>query len=71
MVLVKLIVQGFQDIEPSLLTKDKKTHHYQSGLLYSIKPTGDIELDALKNYLRVNLVLSYIIHFYLGKLKIY
>lgn len=47
----------FQDIEPNLLTKDKKSHYYQSGLLYSIKPTGDIELDALKNYLRVNVVL--------------
>jgi hypothetical protein len=36
---------------PAPLTKLKKKHH-QSGLLYS----GDIELDALRNYLRVNVL---------------
>lgn len=37
-----------------MLTKQKKKHH-QSGLLYSMKNSGgDIELDALRNYLRVN-----------------
>ncbi|CRK88289.1 CLUMA_CG002068, isoform A [Clunio marinus] len=40
-----------EDIEPSLLTKQKKRHH-QSGLLYSLKNTGDVELDALRNYLK-------------------
>lgn len=38
------------NIEPSLLTKQKKRHH-QSGLLYSLK-SGEVELDALRNYLR-------------------
>lgn len=42
----------FKDIEPTLLTKQRKKHH-QSGLL-PIKSSGDIELDALRNYLKVN-----------------
>lgn len=42
----------FKDIEPSTLTKEKKKHH-QSGLLYSLKSSGDVEMDALRNYLRV------------------
>lgn len=41
-----------QDIEPTVLSKDKKKHH-QSGLLYSNKTSGDIEMDGLRNYLRV------------------
>ena len=45
-----------KDIEPSLLTQEKKKTHYQSGLLYSLK-TSDMELDALRNYLRVDIFL--------------
>jgi hypothetical protein len=41
-----------EDIEPTILSKDKKKHH-QSGLLYSNKGGGDIEIDGLRNYLRV------------------
>jgi hypothetical protein len=41
-----------EDIEPTILSKDKKKHH-QSGLLYSNKGGGDIEMDGLRNYLRV------------------
>jgi hypothetical protein len=40
-----------KDIEPSPLSKLKKKHH-QSGLL-SLAGKGDIELDTLRNYLRV------------------
>jgi hypothetical protein len=44
-----------EDIEPTILSKDKKKHH-QSGLLYSNKGGGDIEIDGLRNYLKVGLI---------------